>query len=133
MRKIGYAYSVEKQKILIKRSLRVQSVSMLIVFLVVFAGFGYELADSILFGGFCAIIPNLTFAVCCFRHQGAQSAKKIVANFYFAEMLKFFLVFLLLIISYTLATNVQWLDPVGILAGFIIIYASVILVPYVTK
>ena len=133
MRKTGYAYSVEKQKVLIRQSIKVQLISVSIIVIIMLMGQGYELAISSFVGGICAIIPNISFAYYCFMHNGAQSAKKIIGSFYFAEMLKFVLVFLLLIVSYTLAEHLVWLKSVGILVGFIATYTSVMLIPHFTK
>jgi ATP synthase protein I len=133
MRKTGYAYHIDKQKALIKQSVKVQLVAISILFILMLFAFNCELAVSSLIGGICAIIPNISFALYCFKYRGAQSAKKIISSFYLAEMLKFILVFWFLIISYGLAGSVQWLKPIGILIGFIATYISVIFVMQVTK
>lgn len=91
------------------------------------------MAASGIIGSLCAIIPNLCFAVYCFRYKGAQAAKKILASFFFAEALKFILVFSLLWISYSMAGDYKWLSPVGVLAGFIFLYVSILLLPLITK
>lgn len=133
MRKIGYARSIEKQQALIKKTVKLQCVVIIATVVILMVYFGAYMGRSVFIGGFCAFIPNVSFAIFCFRYRGAQAAKKIVTSFYLAEVLKFVLVFSLLIVSFSLVDYYTWLKPVGILAGFIIVYTSIIFMPKIAN
>jgi F0F1-type ATP synthase assembly protein I len=76
------------------------------------------------FGGMSALIPNLVFAIRFFKRRSVEStnkANKLLNNMYFAEVLKFVLVFGCLIASF----NNQLLNPVAIVISFIFVCSSV--------
>lgn len=133
MRKIGYAAGIEKQKIIIKVSIKLQAISILCCFVFLWFFFSLGLACSAVLGGLCSLIPNLSSIMWHFRHTGAQSAKKVLASIYLAEVIKFVLIICMLAIVYSISINKPLLSASGVLVGFIITYMSTLLMPIIAK
>ncbi|MBP9722347.1 MAG: ATP synthase subunit I [Gammaproteobacteria bacterium] len=132
-RAIGCAYYYDKQKKLIKSSIKFQFFVLLLLTIVIsiFSGGNlYKLHNlnklkSVIVGAFCAIIPNVYFAYCSFRFTGSRNARKVLNGIYFAEAIKFILVFCLLIIAY----SIPGMDKIGVLIGFVAVFISMIFFP----
>lgn len=66
-------------------------------------------------GGLVCFVANAVFASIFFHYQGAQSAKKIAASFFYAEMVKIFLV----AIMFFLAIKFLTVNFLALIMGFI--------------
>lgn len=126
--KTGYAYYYDKQKALVKHLVKLQFIVLLITtFAGLILGCSLQKMGSVIIGALCAIIPNIYYAYYSFRYIGAINARKILNSIYFAETLKFTLVFCLLSISY----SITYIDQLGVLIGFIVMFISILFLPFI--
>lgn len=88
-----------------------------------------ELAESILLGGTAWLLPNLYFARQVFIEMRPQQVKRIIRNFYRAEMIKLFVSALLLTAAISF-----WAASVGfVLMGYVLAQAAFWLIALVSE
>ncbi len=104
-----------------------QGFIVLAVGLVVLMIQGVSFAWAVLIGGFICILPNLLFARWWFDYYRANAVRKLLARFFFAELLKLCIVGML----FVLAVVFLQINALGCLLGFIVAQVAFWLAPLI--
>ena len=99
----------------------------ILVAVIAFLFSGSTAAISALLGGVVSIIPNICFASKLFRHQGANSAKKIINDFYKGEALKIFLS----VVLFALVFKFIYIMPLVFFAVYIMVQICIWFAPFI--
>lgn len=101
----------------VKRLLKTQLLSTLVISLLLLLFFGKKEGVSALLGGLVALVPSILFAKQMFRYQGARAARQIVKSFYLGEALKI----LLTAILFTLVFVLYKVAPLAFFFTYIVV------------
>ncbi|MBA2657282.1 MAG: ATP synthase subunit I [Tatlockia sp.] len=105
----------------VKRLLKTQLITSLLISLAFFIFSGKREGISALLGGLVAVLPSMLFANKLFRYHGARAAQQIVKSFYVGEALKILstaILFSLVFIFYKVAPLAFFFTYIVVLMNF---------------
>lgn len=105
----------------VKRLLKTQLFTSILISLVFFLFFGKREGISALLGGLVASLPTVLFAKKMFHYQGARAAGQIVRAFYVGEVLKLLLtaaLFTVVFLLYKIAPLAFFSTYIGVLMSY---------------
>lgn len=111
------------------RWIALQILAVIVISLLFFLWQENAFASSVLIGGMACILPNGLFVLCWFARFRVSAIRRLVAVFYFGELLKLFLMGFLFVLVQKLLS----IDVLSALLGFITAQVAFLLAPLTAR